>query len=239
MEKLLVVVAHPDDAELMFGGTIHNYINENNEVYEIVVTDGSSWCRGDFINEKKLISQRKKECLESGKKLGINKIHFLDFKDGRITPEKICDKLVETIKKINPTIIATHGPFEGHHDHEIVYQSMCRICNTVNEPAPILNYLYDKNMPLTNFKGLVVRWLADHGIDENVSFVKLDEESVKAKFDSISCYKSQFAGADLEALLKRQKNLMKYCGDFCNCGYAECYKVINKEYTCSKEFVVK
>ena len=236
MERLLVIAVHPDDAELMFGGAIYNYVRDKNEVYEIVVTDGSSWSRENFSSAKKLVSQRKKECLNSAKILGIKKVYFLDFPDSKITEEKITDKLVSTIKEINPTVIATHGPNEGHHDHAIIYKTVCRVCNTNNEPAPIINYLYDKKLPVTNFKGLIIRWLIDKGVDETVSFIKLNKEAVAAKFKALSCYSSQFSGNELKTLLERQENILKFSGDFCNSKYAECYKVINKKCICSNKF---
>ena len=160
----------------------------------------------------------------------------MDFPDSKITEEKITDKLVSTIKEINPTVIATHGPNEGHHDHAIIYKTVCRVCNTNNEPAPIINYLYDKKLPVTNFKGLIIRWLIDKGVDETVSFIKLNKEAVAAKFKALSCYSSQFSGNELKTLLERQENILKFSGDFCNSKYAECYKVINKKCICSNKF---
>lgn len=49
MKRLLLVLAHPDDESLGFGGTIAKYANEGVEVFLITATRGE---RGRFGTEQ-------------------------------------------------------------------------------------------------------------------------------------------------------------------------------------------
>lgn len=238
MEKLLFVVAHPDDAELMFGGTIYEYAKNGHEIHFIVVTDGSNWCRGEYKGKRNLVKLRKEECLKSANYLGVKTVLFLDYPDGKITEEDIYENLVKRIKNINPTIIFTHGPKENHHDHIIVNKIMLRICNTKDEPAPITNYLFDCSKPVTNFKGLVVHWNLNDGLDSEVSFIRLDDDHYQKKIKALSFYKTQFNEEDYKKIKKQQEIIMRYAGNIAYCDFAETYKVVNKQNIINDAIVI-
>jgi len=41
-DRMLVIQAHPDDADMNIGGTIAKWADEGYEIYYLIVTDGSN-----------------------------------------------------------------------------------------------------------------------------------------------------------------------------------------------------
>jgi LmbE family N-acetylglucosaminyl deacetylase len=106
----LVVVAHPDDESIFFGGLIHS---ELQNPHVICVTDGNADGQGesrwqDFTKAMDLLGVK-----------SFEKLQFPDVFENRIAIDKLVDRLqdLETPKRI-----FTHGPLGeyGHPHHQDV-----------------------------------------------------------------------------------------------------------------------
>jgi len=120
--KILVIAAHPDDEVLGMGGTIKKLSKKNHDIHLCVVSEGAS----AQYSDKKMIEVRRKACERAGEKLGVSKIKFLDFPDGRLdlVPElEINIELEKVISKFKPKIIYTTPSNDISQDHKKVYQS--------------------------------------------------------------------------------------------------------------------
>jgi len=138
MKKLLAVFAHPDEA-FGPGGTLAKYAHEGVEIHLLSATRGEageddrlkSKIPFDFAQgkqksklrrETKIHHLREKELLSSAKVLGITKVEFLDFADGRLCNANYHDlarKIREKITEFEPQVILTHDRLgiSGHLDH--------------------------------------------------------------------------------------------------------------------------
>jgi len=118
MQNILAVIAHPDDLELMAGGSVIKWLSEGKTVHVLTFTDGS-WKAPD----SKEIRSKREALLEEEtvanfigytcENLLQQTLHF-QFND---------DYVVEVLNRINKYNIDTFVfPFKNdvHHDHEVV-----------------------------------------------------------------------------------------------------------------------
>ena len=132
LECVLVVGAHPDDAEFYAGGTLARLADAGATITLVVCTDGARGGRGiDAI-----VRVRTEEQERAAKRIGIGEILYLERLDG----ELVCDnalrgELVRAIRRTRPDLILTHDPttlwtmhgsrtFLGHTDHRAAGQAV-------------------------------------------------------------------------------------------------------------------
>ena len=114
--KILVVMAHPDDNEIICGGTVVRLIGEGKKVRVVTMTNGGKGMRDRTdINEDQFAKIRIKESMKAGLELGLSKeeIFNLNIPDGELenSIENI-EKIVYHIRQFKPDIIITHNPDE-------------------------------------------------------------------------------------------------------------------------------
>lgn len=109
---VLVIVAHPDDAELACGGTIAKLTKEGKSVVIVDMTKGELGTRGTA-------DIRMKESSEAAKILNIIDRKNLEIPDGNIeTNEENTIKTIQVIRYYRPKIIVMNPAFERHPDHQ-------------------------------------------------------------------------------------------------------------------------
>lgn len=117
--KVLVVMAHPDDTELYAGGTVARLIKSGREVMVVKMTLGNKGSRQQIISEKELGEIRLKEDQAAMQVLGIkdqNNI-YLTLPDGGIEQDLTTIGLVaKQIRLFKPELIITHNP-----EHKIIH----------------------------------------------------------------------------------------------------------------------
>ena len=118
MQNILAITAHPDDLELMAGGTILKAIDEGCNVYVLTFSDGS-WYNPHGKLERSRQEAAKEEA-DVAKFVGYTCENLgqpalnLSFSDNNV---------IEILKRINKYSIDTLiCPFKKdlHHDHEVV-----------------------------------------------------------------------------------------------------------------------
>ncbi len=116
-KKILVIGAHPDDAETGCGGTITLLSRSGHELVSVYLTRGEAGIKGKSYDEAALI--RTREAIESCKIMGARPI-FLTQIDGssEITAERY-EEMFTLIQQEKPDVVLTHWPIDGHRDHRI------------------------------------------------------------------------------------------------------------------------
>ncbi|MBB6328419.1 bacillithiol biosynthesis deacetylase BshB1 [Algoriphagus iocasae] len=108
---ILVIAAHPDDAELGCSGTILSHVAKGYKVGIVDLTQGEMGTRGTP-------EIRLQEAEEAGKILKLTARENLGFKDIYFLNDKAHQlKLIEVIRKYQPEIVIANAVTDRHPDH--------------------------------------------------------------------------------------------------------------------------
>ena len=179
MIDLLAIAPHPDDAELLCGGTL---IRAADQGYKTGVLDLSA---GE-LGSRGTAEQRGAEAERAAQVLGLTTRRVLGLPDARIrNDEEGRTRLVEAIRQLKPrTVILPY--FEGRHpDHpaaaELGYDA-CYLSGLKNFPAD-----GEPHRPTKILYGLAYR---EHAVKP--TFVVDISDAFERKLEAIRCYSSQF-----------------------------------------------
>lgn len=112
----MVVVAHPDDAEFMCGGTMAAWARDGWDVYLVVCTDAAGGGPDEATDvgpeaRRKITEMRHKEQLEAAKIVGLRDVVFLDLPDGVLQPTiELRRELVRLMRRFRPTRLICQTP---------------------------------------------------------------------------------------------------------------------------------
>lgn len=134
--KVLIIIAHADDAELSCGGTIARLCKEGNEVFVNLVTSSDyTNYNGQIIRD---IYESEKESINGLQTLGIKdyKIKCLGYRTKEVLFNSgLIESINRSIDIIKPDLIITHHMYaESHQDHINTAKSVmsaARYCNTI------------------------------------------------------------------------------------------------------------
>jgi len=117
IEKIdvLVIGAHPDDAEIGAGGFLLAARSKGYRTGIVCISDGSAGASGD-------VSQRKREAENAASVLKVDALHFLGMEDLHIPFEKTAELIEKLLVEMRPGLILTHSPDDWHPDHRFVWQ---------------------------------------------------------------------------------------------------------------------
>lgn len=148
MNRILVIVAHPDDEVLGMGGTIKKLTTSGAEVHLLIVTDGSTSQYYGAEDLDKIILEKKKETKKSAELLGIKSIIYGGLPDMKldITPHTEINKVIENaIDDICPDTVFTHFWGDVNKDHQAVYESTLVAVRPL--PGQVVKELYCFSVP--------------------------------------------------------------------------------------------
>ena len=118
---VLVVQAHPDDADISSGASIARWCLDGARVVYVSCTSGEAGESDPPVTPAELGRLREEESVDAARVLGVTDVRFLRYPDGGLTdtPE-LRAELAELMLELRPTRVATHDPTakgEGHPDH--------------------------------------------------------------------------------------------------------------------------
>lgn len=125
-ERVLMIQAHPDDAEFGIGGTIARWAANGSEIYYCSITSGDKGTRDRTISGEELMKIREQEQLAAAEVLGVKEVIFLRYEDATLVADlKLRRDLTRVIRQVRPTALVAMDPtvrFSGdgyinHPDH--------------------------------------------------------------------------------------------------------------------------
>jgi LmbE family N-acetylglucosaminyl deacetylase len=126
LERVLVVVSHPDDAEFGAGPTIALLTKRGARVDYVVTTDGGRGTEDPSVTPGQLSAIRKAEQRAAADILGVGDIVHLEYPDGYLQPTlELRRDITRQIRRFRPDVVITqnpqrrldHNPYIGHPDH--------------------------------------------------------------------------------------------------------------------------
>ena len=98
--RALVIAAHPDDPEFLFGATIAMLVSEGTVVKYVICSDGANGQRNLALTKEEVSEVRAEEQRAAAAALGVAGVTFLGFSDGRL--EATLDLRREIAREIPP-----------------------------------------------------------------------------------------------------------------------------------------
>ena len=212
--NIMAIGAHPDDIEFGCGGTLINHKDNGNKVIYVCMTDTESIdaTEGKIIRTE---SQLKSETQCAADILGVDKIHYLPFKDLHVPFSfDSVSRLESLIKHYEIDTIYTHWSGDSNQDHISTFKTTMAAARYVKNI-----YCYEQ-IPIPRH--------TDNPMRVN-SYTDISR-SFDLKIKAAECHQSQFkkykaAGFDVSENLT---TLAKFRGIQANCKYAEGFQVIKQ-----------
>jgi LmbE family N-acetylglucosaminyl deacetylase len=111
IERVLVVTAHPDDAEFAVGGTIASFTTAGVAVTYCVITDGDAGGIDRVAARTEVGALRRREQVAAAAVLGVSDVHFLGYKDGELTATiDLRRDISRVIRQVRPQLVVAHSP---------------------------------------------------------------------------------------------------------------------------------
>lgn len=122
----MCVVAHPDDAEFMFAGTVAKWARTGTDVTYVVVTKGDKGSADPEMTPARLTAIREQEQRDAAAVLGVRTCVFLGYEDGYLQPTLALRRdITRIIRQYRPEVLMTFDPetrffggiYPNHPDH--------------------------------------------------------------------------------------------------------------------------
>lgn len=206
---LMVITAHPDDAEFGAAGTVALWTNGGNTAVYIVCTNGDKGTSDRNLTPEQLAPIRQQEQRSACAVLGVEDVVFLGYQDQALeeTPE-FRKHLVEMIRTYRPHTVITLDPYRRylwHRDHRIVGQV-------------VMDAVFPFARDHMAYPDLLAKGLEPHKVAEVLFFGAEDinhysniTTTFEQKLAALKCHQSQVSGlgnGDLKGWLRDRCRLL-------------------------------
>ena len=225
--RVLLMTAHPDDADIMAGGTMAGWLADGHDVHSVLFTRGDKGPADPAMTAARVAALREQEQREAAAILGGPRLTFLDFEDGELAwvGPALAEAATRLIRQERPDLVVTHDPYGGaprywepqlHPDHRAVGLAVIEACY-FRAPGPLFYPAHGAAGLAPHRVGellLIMSDHADHAVDVAATF----ERKVRA----VRAHASQFGThPDVEGFLRR---LAGRAGETAGIPLAEAFK---------------
>ena len=115
--RVLAVGAHPDDLEILCGGTLVRFVREGHEVVMCHATRGD---RGSYVHTSEEIARIRGEEARRAAEICGAEYTALGLRDGEINAADPAQRrlVVDLVREARPDLIITHYPRDYMSDHD-------------------------------------------------------------------------------------------------------------------------
>lgn len=223
--RLLVVAAHPDDAEAGCGATVAKLVMAGTEAIFIIATNGNKGDDAASFTPQELAAKREDEARLSASCLGVNEVIMLGHNDGELFySDALRAEIVEHIRRLKPDYVFTHeslpySRFDGdginHADHRAIGQATMDAVYPFARGA--LQYP-DQGLPPHTVRNLFIWGSLEPNHYEDVS------ATYKDKLIALASHGSQFG--DGSEMSEWMTDCMKIAGREAGMEFAESFRWI-------------
>ncbi len=114
----MVIVAHPDDAEFLCGGTVAKWCAEGWTVYYVLATSGDKGTHDPELSPQELAAVREKEQRDACRVLGVKDVIFMAYPDGFLeADQEFRGEIVRLLRHYRPDVVLTWDGFRQGFNH--------------------------------------------------------------------------------------------------------------------------
>jgi LmbE family N-acetylglucosaminyl deacetylase len=125
-DRVMVITAHPDDAEFGAAGTVAKLVREGREVTYVIATNGNKGSGDHTMTPERLAGIREEEQRNAAGVLGVERVVFLGYEDGELEDTRAFRRdVTRAMRQWRPYLIVTQSPnrtrnlYGSHRDHRI------------------------------------------------------------------------------------------------------------------------
>ncbi len=155
-QKILVILAHPDDPEFFCGATLARWARAGHEIHYFLLTCGDKGYEDPNASSNQICTIRHVEQNAAAAIIGVKSVQFLDLEDGYLMPSiELRREVVRAIRQTRPDILVTCDPthlFAGdnyinHPDHRYAGQVVLdAVFPAANNPFFFPELIRDENL---------------------------------------------------------------------------------------------
>jgi bacillithiol biosynthesis deacetylase BshB1 len=186
MTDALFIGAHPDDVEILAGGTVARLARAGRRVVIADATRGEMGTRGTPV-------ERAVEAADAARILGVERVN-LDLPDGRIAEDVpgAVRRVVETLRALRPRIVFVHEFGDHHPDHNALAQAVRFACFQSNVLKYDTGQERFRPSRLFHYVGSRQRW------PNRPDFVVDITDVWPVKLEALRAHRSQLANPDYQ-----------------------------------------
>ena len=205
-QRILALMPHPDDIEILCAGTLLRLIEQGHEVCVATMTAGDKG--SDTLTRTQIADIRREEARSAAHLLGAARYTCLEFSDLEIVFDNNARKRVTGfMRRVAPDVVFTTPPVDYMFDHEITSKLVRDACFN----AGCRNYETENATGCEPLKQVPALFYSDpigghdlFGIPTPFSCVVDIQTTIEKKIEALCCHDSQ------RAWLKRQHGMDDY-----------------------------
>lgn len=229
IERLLVVMAHPDDVDFGSAGTIATLTGAGVHVTYCLVTDGNAGGSDRSASRADVAAMRREEQTAAAAVVGVTDLVFLGHPDGRVVADLAlrCD-ISRVIRQVRPQVVLCQSPernldriFASHPDHLAAGEAaLSAVYPDSRNPFAFPELLEEGHEPWD----VTEIWLSAHPI--NSDFIDITKH-IDTKFQALRCHVSQLPDPDgIEARFRQMLGANAVKAGFDEGTFVEGYRVV-------------
>jgi len=205
VERVLVVVAHPDDVDFGAAGTIATFTDAGLHVTYCLVTDGDAGGFDDAVDRSAIPGIRQNEQRTAAEAVGVRDVIFLGYPDGQLTvTHELRRDIARVIRQVRPDRVIASAPernyrriFASHPDHMAAGEAaLCAIY-----PDARNAYAHPGLLGVEGLAPWTVREVWQLGSPHPNHFVDITDV-VERKIAALKCHASQTSDMDVAEFVR-------------------------------------
>ncbi|MBO2452130.1 PIG-L family deacetylase [Actinomadura barringtoniae] len=232
VQRILVVMAHPDDVDFGAAGTVIGWTERGIEVVYAMVTDGDAGGFDDAITREEMAELRREEQRAAAKCAGVEDVRFLGYSDGRVEATLgLRRDIARVIRQVRPDRVVMPSPernyeriYPSHPDHRAVGSAaLDAVYPDARNPYAFPELLADEDLEAWTAREV---WIVggptpNHYVDVTANFDR--------KLAALKSHASQTAhmGDGLEEMLRGWMGFSATSGGLPEGSLAEVFQVVD------------
>jgi LmbE family N-acetylglucosaminyl deacetylase len=152
IERVLCVMAHPDDVDFGLAGTVANWTDAGIEVSYCMITSGDAGGFDPSVPRDQIASIREREQRAAAAEVGVSDVRFLGYPDGRLEVSlDLRRDISRVIREVRPRRVVLQSPnrnwariYASHPDHLAAGEAtMCAVYPDSRNPFTFADSIGD------------------------------------------------------------------------------------------------